>query len=307
MSDFGFEEPMAIDDLRGEVGGDTPCRNCSYNLRGLPKEGRCPECGTAVGVSICGELLQFSHPRWLRQVGDGLMMVLWGLLLSVVVGFVVGLTMNGDPAIRQMLVTLGSLAGVIGTWQMTAPDPSGIGERPGMTARKLVRIAVMAGLAANVLQIVAGTGRQVVAIALFSGLCGLVGLVGEFAKLHYIGVLANRIPNDALRDRANFLKWAMAICYGVMLVLGVIVAVSAMAAISGRLNGGGAGGAAVGLAATGCLMMPLVLAMLVFAIMALMLIYRTSQAIKALVPVSMDLWTRAAKQQAGKREGKAGL
>jgi len=50
-------------DAAGNVVSDVPCRRCSYNLRGLNYAGRCPECGTAVGQSIYGNLLRFSDPE----------------------------------------------------------------------------------------------------------------------------------------------------------------------------------------------------------------------------------------------------
>ena len=37
---------------------DTPCVNCRYNLRGLPGDGACPECG----VPIRASLVELSSP-----------------------------------------------------------------------------------------------------------------------------------------------------------------------------------------------------------------------------------------------------
>ena len=55
----------------GSVEGDIPCRKCSYNLRGLPLDGRCPECGTPVGVSVNGELLRYSDPEFIQTLRRG--------------------------------------------------------------------------------------------------------------------------------------------------------------------------------------------------------------------------------------------
>lgn len=283
-------------DLTGQVLTDTPCRQCSYNLRGLPKDGRCPECGTPIGVSIWGEMLRFSHPRWLRQVSDGAMMILWGLLVSFIVSIAAGIVMSHEPVIRQVFIALGSLVGVIGTWQMTSPDPSGIGEKPGLTARKLVRIAVTCGVAANVAQMLVRSGINPLFVAGFTALCSIVSVVGEYAKLHYIGLLAARLPDDALRDRANFLKWAMAVCYGGVALV-AIAAVLAAASVAANVATGGrpsftASPALGGLAAIGCIGGIAGIAMIVFAIMTLILIYRVAQAIKRQIPLSIELWNR---------------
>src|SRR5688500_20183649 len=48
----------------GPIGNDLPCRKCGYNLRGLTPAMRCPECGTAVGYSLQGDLLRFCDPGW---------------------------------------------------------------------------------------------------------------------------------------------------------------------------------------------------------------------------------------------------
>lgn len=36
-------------DRRGEIATPTSCDQCGYNLQGLPKDGRCPECGNTFG------------------------------------------------------------------------------------------------------------------------------------------------------------------------------------------------------------------------------------------------------------------
>ena len=285
-------------DPRGTIMDDIPCRRCSYNLRGLQQGGRCPECGTPIGVSVCGDLLRFCHPRWLRQVAEGLSMILWGMLATVLVALSAAFVFRKEPAIAQFLTMLASLIGAWGTWQMTTPDPSGIGESDGVNARKLVRAAVCAGLAAAAVQWLATAGRAslggAIGLGLFQAACGIVGIIGEFAKLQYIGRLADRIPDPALSSRANTLKWGMAICYGLMLILGVIVAIAVASAFTASSRGP-SGGSALGLmAGIGCLMAPVGIAMLVMAIMTIILIYRMGQAVRLQVPLAIQIWSRAA-------------
>ena len=43
-------------DEHGRLKDDFQCRTCGYNLRGLDTDGRCPECTTAVGRSVHGDL-----------------------------------------------------------------------------------------------------------------------------------------------------------------------------------------------------------------------------------------------------------
>lgn len=48
----------------GSVAGDVPCPACGYNVRGLKREGNCPECGGAVAVLLGdGWLVQVDEAR----------------------------------------------------------------------------------------------------------------------------------------------------------------------------------------------------------------------------------------------------
>jgi hypothetical protein len=52
---------QSVGELSGVLGDDLPCVKCRYNLRSLAREGRCPECGTAVGESVRYAGLDFSR------------------------------------------------------------------------------------------------------------------------------------------------------------------------------------------------------------------------------------------------------
>lgn len=298
-NDFGDGEAF---DLRGPILVDTPCRRCGFNLRDLQQTGRCPQCGIPAGVSICGDLLRFSHPRWLRQVAEGLTTILWGMLVMVVVQVAAAFMFKKDPAIPQFLIVIASMIGAWGTWQMTTLDPTGARETEGMNARKLVRLAVLAGIAGAAARWLTSLGTSsagsLIGLAFFQLVCVVAVIAGEFAKLHYIGQLARRIPDEALASRSDTLKWSLAICYGLLLVLGVIAIVSLASAFASLSSGPGpatpnmAGLAAA--AGAGCLTIPVVIVMVVVAIMTIILIYRMGQAVRQQVPLAIQIWSRAA-------------
>ena len=64
-------------DAEGRVDEDITCRKCGYNLRGLPTDGACPECGSAVGHSTHGDLLRFCDEF---QEDPNILAGMWGML-----------------------------------------------------------------------------------------------------------------------------------------------------------------------------------------------------------------------------------
>lgn len=77
-------------DAQGCIDEDVPCRRCGYNLRSLVLDGRCPECGTAVGRSLHGDLLRFSDPAWVQSLASGMNWILAGMIIGFIVGAVAG-------------------------------------------------------------------------------------------------------------------------------------------------------------------------------------------------------------------------
>src|SRR5688572_8897843 len=117
-----LEYPGTVD-AAGVVISDVPCRKCSYNLRGLRLDGRCPECGRAVGLSVQGDLLRFSDPTWLRTLQRGVKLIIWGILVIVagaIVGAVLAATMGANIPIL-LLPLIGNVLYLIGVWRLTEP------------------------------------------------------------------------------------------------------------------------------------------------------------------------------------------
>jgi len=276
-------------DERGEIVVDHECKKCGYNLRGLREDGRCPECGTPIGLSTTGDLLRFADPDWVEKVARGLKIILWMILVGLIAGIlsvIAGATVGEEAGTILMFVV--QLITFYGVWLMTEPDPSGIGEDPNITARKVIRITLVVGLLNSPLQFALGAldlpGAGVILVGLIMLLVGLVGLVGEFAKFIYYERLARRIPEASLAGRARFLKWAFTITLAVMVVVGGI------AAIVGATTPTGAGGAGPGLALFGCLALPAALAMLVFSVMTLFLLLRLRKAIAEQARIARATW-----------------
>ena len=188
------------------VTADSPCRKCGYNLRGLRGDGRCPECGTPVGVSILGNLLRFSDPAWLRVVARGMGLTLVGIYGQIIFGFLggalVGMRVPSGLALATVGVVATNLLVLIGTWQFTTPDPSGIGEDRYGTIRKIVRVTLAIGiinaLTTNLPQLITVPQTVHGLIALLGLIVGLSAVVGLWAQLTYLMSLGERLPDSKI-------------------------------------------------------------------------------------------------------------
>lgn len=289
--------PLSIVDPSGAIADDLPCRKCAYNLRTLPLTGRCPECGTPVEFSAQGDLLRFSDPAWLGTLHRGVVLLLSGIAVMIIGGIVAALLTAALPGLGQVMNALTGLAGyglmVAGSWLMTEPDPSGLGEDRYGTARKLIRITLLVGVSHYVVELMASgftfpPAARIVAqgIAVIGGIASVIGV---FAFLQYIGKLALRIPNERIVSRARFLKWALAITYSLLVVGGFAFALA--------MPGAGPP-AGTAFAAGACVMGVVFLALIVFGIMYLFMLDRLRKALKEQAQTAALTWTDPAQPTA---------
>jgi hypothetical protein len=288
-----METPPSVGlfDACGVIVADLECKKCSYNLRGLRDEGRCPECGTPIGLSTRGDFLRFSNPDWVDKVALGLKIILWMILVSIVVRLAtVALRFVAPPILGQGLTFLASLLSFYGVWLMTEPDPSGVGEDPNLTPRKLVRVTLVVGLIGQALQIVSDSVSVPAALEYVSGalllVAALVALVGEFAKFIYYEKLSLRIPDGAAARRARFLRWAYVITLGFALLGGAVAALIRFTT-TGTVPGGAPPPA---LMAIGCLFIPAGIAWLVFGLMTLSLLVNLRRMITEQARLARETW-----------------
>lgn len=285
MESYEFESGQMFD-ASGVIGIDHYCRRCGYNLRGLREEGICPECGSPVGLSIRGDMLRFADPDWVDKLAMGIKIILWMVLAKVLIAVLIPAGVV-SLQLAELLFFAVAVADFYGAWLLTEPEPKIIGEDTNITARRVVRIALIVGIASTLLELIpdrvlATEPLDTILMFLIAGM-GLIGLAGEFAKFIYYEQLANRIPDTSLADRARFLRWAYLISLLLGLCLGVVMAITA----AGALATGAAGG---GFAAMGCIGAVIGLAIFVFGIMTLLLLDRLRKALSEQAKLARENW-----------------
>jgi len=274
----------------GMVAIDIPCRKCAYNLRGLPAEGRCPECGASIGFSLMGDLLCYSDPSWVDTLRKGVKSILWGVVVTIV-GAIGSITLDATlaagvpPLVVVLVILLGYLLVLGGTWLLTSPDPSGLGEDKYGTSRRLIRITLLIGVVNQVLSVVERVEALPRAIgrvlSIVETLAAIAGLVGFIALLVYLGKLARRIPDPELTERAKFLGTAIGACYGIFLFFTLVTVLMASGSVAG------ADGALVGAA---CIIGVVALALLVLFFLYLRLLAQMAACFKQAADYARQTW-----------------
>lgn len=260
--------------------------------------------------SVYGDLLQFGDPKWLGTLRTGLLTVLWGTIAFVVISVLGGVAMaaigagrGGQPdaaanVAMQVLALVGGLVIAAGTWMMTAPDPSGLGEAKYGTIRQFVRVAVAVGLLKTLFDLcvaAADPNSDMLQVVIVAGIvAGLLQMVGFLAQVYYVGQLAARLPDPTLTARAKTIMWGLGISYGVIIAMAVVMAVVGFSSI-----GDGAGGGAVGgMVGGACVMGVAGIALLVFAIMYLVMVGQLANRVGQAKAYSEGVWAQAVGQPA---------
>ena len=238
----------------GIVSQDFPCRKCAYNLRGLSSNGTCPECNAPVEISISGDLLRYSDPNYLESLRRGIHLIFAGIVATIVVVILRAVLMRTPQAglLGSLLQLAASIIGVIGSWMLTNPDPSGIGESRYGKIRQTIRVCLMVGLGEDLIQAALSSAMMpraaIPGLQVISVLVSIANLVGQLALLEYLSRLAARIPNEEMTAQAKTLLKGLGICNGIIIVISLPMALfgSAMAPV---LMAFGCIGGVVGIAA----------------------------------------------------------
>ncbi|MCB9854109.1 MAG: hypothetical protein H6818_00365 [Phycisphaerales bacterium] len=285
--------PCVVDPVTGLVRTDLECRRCGYNLRTLAEAGRCPECGSPVGLSTRGNFLQFADPQWVAKVAKGLQIIFAMIIVNFLVGLAAGCIGTLTPTLPVILSWVATCVELYGVWLLTEPDPSGIGEEKNITARKVVRVSSIIAACGGAIQLADvtftsafGEGTAVLTL-FFGGISGLASLVAFFVRYSYFAIIAKRIPDDHLVRRAYMLRKAIVICA----VIGIVAGIFASA-----LTAGSSAAANVGMAIA--IILPAVIAFLVFMIWTVVYIYAMQKSVTEESRLADANWARALRPPA---------
>lgn len=200
------------------VATDLTCRRCGGELRGIAPHANCPSCGAPVGLSLYGDHLHFSDPRWLRTVRSGLvwmslaMVAWWPALYAIRLMATTLISLNLPHTATLALALLVPIACstwmALGAFKMTAMEPHGSDAISTAGLRRAVRaMSVLSGVAVPAfwLPVAANfvrTGDEPIeppywlSVTLRAGLLSVPVLI--YASLAYLRTLARRIPSTAL-------------------------------------------------------------------------------------------------------------
>ncbi len=226
------DAPQVALDEAGRIAEDRSCRRCGYNLRGLNPAAACPECTTAIGRSIHGDLLRFCDPAWVDRLAKGSRWIIGGFLASLALSLArigIGFASAGGnqpvPLLVAGLILASAAAGlmiVIGIWWLTTPDPGEIQAEPSLAARALARWCVMPQIIVWPLRMIWYSGGLLppllVVLKTVATVVGVVVLVGQVAGLVYLRRLALRIPRAPLARQTRIVMWAYGSANAVLVV-----------------------------------------------------------------------------------------
>lgn len=218
---------------------DRPCVKCSYNLRGLPGTGSCPECGTHVERSLRGDLLRYASTEYVAQLHQGVFLVQAGIIVSVLlivasIFIAVAGAIPGGRLIAQVAGLVPAVLSVYGWWLLSAADPGQLSSNKGERPRKLIRAAVIANcliaitsLVINILSSMGATPTPATGsmqplhmLELLMSIVNLAAtLVQFFASMLYLAWIGPRLPSLRVVKRARMMLWLGPVLYTVGLLL----------------------------------------------------------------------------------------
>lgn len=185
----------------GEIGEDSPCVDCGYNLRGLKMEGNCPECGTAIGESLPPDMLRYGADRWLRFVnaGVGVVMLSTALILMDNVIGIFHVALVGETPEESIWQAMGMLGlQVFGCYLLTVREAHSLESLSCRRLRWIARIGVAVYSGNAICARLMDWWMDVGTTFVISYVVEAFVLVAVVAQYLYLRILLLRIPRPRL-------------------------------------------------------------------------------------------------------------
>ncbi len=188
------------------VAVDSACITCGYNLRGLPSNGNCPECGSDKTESLRLDLLQYADARWRRMICWGLSFLVLGFGAVLIAGALstiafllggVGFFLAYVVALQQPVAWCVATSVFGGFWLAATPDPHSVPNRRQLLLCCAARGATVVGLLCFVFShVLPAPTHSYIRVAYQVSLFG-----GVWAVLNLASIIALRIPSATLERR----------------------------------------------------------------------------------------------------------
>lgn len=274
-------------DEKGLLAEDIDCRQCSYNLRGLDVQSRCPECGTSIGWSIHGNFLRYSDPDWVKQLSAGALWIVISILVTIgLTLFNVLIPFASAGVITQLIVTGISM---VGYWKLTTPDPGHAEANSIWNIRQMTRILAAVGFVGLTLNIsISLTFAYSSSVQLLNEagavILQLMNIVAALLLFILMRRIALRIPNDSIASQTRIVMWGLIGSFAVLLI-GAIFAFLSIGTSSGGMISIGV------FWIFGCAWL---VGYLVFGIWWIVLLFKYRSALNASADMAMRTWMRQA-------------
>lgn len=188
-------EARTLLDADGCVRLSLPCLQCDYDLRTLPGDGRCPECGVETATSLAA-YRELAAERWTRHLIDGLGMMTVGtalIALGPIFGFLAAVAGADMACLMVVFPLIGLPLTILGLVVTTSPPPDNVGDtletrRATRQALTTALLAVVVSVMGLVLMVVLAPCGVVLVLGAAVGFC--VAAVGTWvAVVKYVSEL----------------------------------------------------------------------------------------------------------------------
>jgi hypothetical protein len=200
---------------------DVPCRRCGYNLRTLPVDGQCPECGTEVRPSLRGRRLVNADRGWLAWICGGAILFGVGLVLLAISWAV--LVLHG-LGFNFVLLWAGLVAAACGgAWLLTPGEPDGPYFDDRRVLRRVIRTLTLIGAIPLGISLSGElTGHPRPDWRVLTEVGAILLMVAMELVPWYLASLSKRMDERWLKISGRLTGLSLPICYGMVVVIGFI-------------------------------------------------------------------------------------
>ncbi len=109
--------------LSAEIDADLPCSGCDYNLKGLPADANCPECGQLIARTRRFGLIN-SDPAWLRRQAAAVPWLAALCVTNVIRSDFSYMNFRAAAYTGHALTIAASGVALLACWHLSVPDTS---------------------------------------------------------------------------------------------------------------------------------------------------------------------------------------